>query len=224
MSLYGADKGSLVPSEEMLARIDVLVIDLCDVGSRYYTYVWTALMAARAAAKAGKHVIVLDRPNPISGDPATLEGTPQQPDHLSFVGLEPLPVRHALTLAEILVHFCRRDGLPLGSEGAISVVPTQGWERHRTAEAWGAPFVMPSPNMPTLETALVYPGACLLEGTNLSEGRGTTAPFQLVGAPFLDGEKLAEQLHGARCAGCPGASRFLSVPFSTSTPMWFAAG
>jgi uncharacterized protein YbbC (DUF1343 family) len=140
------------------------------------------------------HTVVLDRPNPISGDPGTLEGKPQDPDHLSFVGLEPLPIRHALTIAEILSHFMEQAGHGLGMAGALSVVRTRGWERLRAADAWGRPFIPPSPNMPTLETALVYPGACLLEGTNLSEGRGTTTPFQLVGAPFLDGERLAREL------------------------------
>jgi uncharacterized protein YbbC (DUF1343 family) len=194
ISLYGDSKESLVPKPEDLARIDVLLIDVVDVGSRYYTYIWSALLAARAAAAAGVHTVVLDRPNPLSGDPATLEGTPQQPGFLSFVGLEPLPIRHALTVAEILAMFFERDGLALGADGALSVVPSVGWERHRTAQAWGRPFIMPSPNMPTLETALVYPGGCLLEGTNLSEGRGTTAPFQIVGAPWLDGRALAEDL------------------------------
>jgi uncharacterized protein YbbC (DUF1343 family) len=194
VSLYGKTREELVPRREDLAEIDLLIIDLADVGSRYYTYVWTALLAARAAREAGIHTVVLDRPNPISGDPTTAEGTPQEPGFLSFVGLEPLPIRHALTVGEILAHFFERDGHPLGQDGALSVLAVAGWERHRTAQAWGRPFVMPSPNMPTLETALVYPGGCLVEGTNLSEGRGTTAPFQLVGAPFLDGEALAKRL------------------------------
>ena len=159
VSLYGKRKEELAPSAEQLANIDVLLIDLTDVGSRYYTYVWTALLAARAAAAASIHTVLLDRPNPISGDPTTLEGAPQSDGYLSFVGLEPLPIRHALTVGEILARFFERDGLALGPEGALSVVPVQGWERHRNAEAWGRPFVLPSPNMPTLETALVYPAA-----------------------------------------------------------------
>jgi uncharacterized protein YbbC (DUF1343 family) len=202
VSLYGSTKQSLVPSPAALEGVDVVLIDLADVGSRYYTYVWTALLLMRAAHAQGIHVVVLDRPNPISGDPATLEGAPQREGFLSFVGLEPLPIRHALTAGEILVHFAARDGWEVGADGALSVVPTRGWERHRTADAWGRPFVQPSPNMPTLETALVYPGACLLEGTNLSEGRGTTAPFQLVGAPFLDGVRLGRALGEG---GVPGA-------------------
>jgi uncharacterized protein YbbC (DUF1343 family) len=202
VSLYGSDRRSLSPSSDVLSTIDLLVVDLCDVGARYYTYAWTALLSVRAAQACGVHSVILDRPNPISGDPATLEGKPQQPGFLSFVGLEPVPIRHALTLAELLAHFADRDGHPLGPDGALSVVPTRGWERHRTAAAWDRPFVMPSPNMPTVETALAYPGGCLLEGTNLSEGRGTTTPFQIVGAPFLDGEALATAL---RDAGTPGA-------------------
>ncbi len=202
VSLYGETRESLSPTAEQLSQIDVLVVDLVDVGSRYYTYVWTALLAARAAKAAGVHVVVLDRPNPISGDPATLEGAPQQEGFLSFVGLEPLPIRHALTVGELLAHFAERDGWSLGADGALSVVPTRGWERYRCADAWARPFVMPSPNMPSLETALVYPGGCLVEGTNLSEGRGTTVPFQMVGAPFLDGRALASALAEG---GTPGA-------------------
>jgi uncharacterized protein YbbC (DUF1343 family) len=201
VSLYGSNKERLSPTADELEGIQLLLIDLCDVGSRYYTFVWTALLAARAAAARGIHTVVLDRPNPISGDPATLEGALQQPGFLSFVGLEPLPIRHALTIGEILAQFMQDGGHPLGADGALSVARVLGWERYRTAEAWGRPFIMPSPNMPTIESALVYPGGCLVEGTNLSEGRGTTAPFQLVGAPFLDGPALAKSLNEA---GAPG--------------------
>jgi len=201
ISLYGHDKASLSPKPEHLAGVDVLVIDLMDVGSRYYTFVWTALLAARAAVLAGVHVLVLDRPNPISGDPGSIEGAPQQPGFTSFVGLESVPIRHAMTVGELLTHFIAREGLPLGPDGALSVIATRGWERHRTAQAWGRPFVAPSPNMPTVETALVYPGGCLIEGTNLSEGRGTTLPFQTVGAPFLNGRALARAMVDARLPG-----------------------
>jgi uncharacterized protein YbbC (DUF1343 family) len=198
VSLYGTTTDALSPSEQHLSMFDVLVIDLVDVGTRYYTYAWTALLALRAAARNGVHTVVLDRPNPISGHPDTIEGVPQQPGLLSFVGLEPIAIRHALTIGEMLSMFAERDQLALGPDGALGVVGTAGWERYRTASSWARPFIAPSPNMPTVETALVYPGACLVEGTNLSEGRGTTQPFQCVGAPFLDEELLAKQLaaHG----------------------------
>lgn len=194
VSLYGADRASLTPRAEDLAGLEVLVIDLVDVGSRYYTYVWTALLTARAAIAAGVHVLVLDRPNPIGGDPSRLEGAPQSEELRSFVGLECVPIRHCMTLAELLLDQLAREGVALGSAAGVSVIPTEGWERFRLHDARARPFVAPSPNMPTLETALVYPGACLLEATNLSEGRGTTRPFQLVGAPFLDGEELAKAI------------------------------
>ena len=201
ISLYGSDKSSLSPRPEHLAGIDVLLIDLMDVGSRYYTFVWTALLAARAAARAGVHVLVLDRPNPISGDPGSVEGAPQLPGFTSFVGLESIPIRHGMTVAELLVYFFARDSQALGPDGALSVIGCRGWERHRTAHAWGRPFIAPSPNMPSVETALVYPGGCLIEGTNLSEGRGTTLPFQTVGAPFLNGRALARAMVDARLPG-----------------------
>ncbi len=193
VSLYGKTKESLTPEQSDLEQIDMLLIDLADVGSRYYTYAWSALLAVRAAAKANVHCVVLDRPNPISGDPSQAEGVPQDAEYLSFVGMEPLPIRHCLSIGELLAHFAAKDELALGPDGALSVLPCAGWERYRTAQAWRRPFAPPSPNMPTVETALVYPGGCLLEGTNLSEGRGTTLPFQLVGAPFLDADQLARE-------------------------------
>jgi uncharacterized protein YbbC (DUF1343 family) len=194
VSLYGSTKESLAPRAEDLAELDVLLIDLVDVGARYYTYVWTALLAARAAAAHGVHTLVLDRPNPLGGNPARLEGRPQDRELCSFVGLESVPIRHSMTVAELLVSAFNQEDRPLGPDGALSVVPTEGWERLRTAEAHGRPFVPPSPNMPSLATALLYPGGCLVEATNLSEGRGTTTPFSLVGAPFLEARALASAL------------------------------
>jgi uncharacterized protein YbbC (DUF1343 family) len=194
VSLYGDTFEDLVPRAEHLAGIDVLVVDLADVGSRYYTFVWTALLALRAAARAGVHVVLLDRPNPIGGLAADVEGATQRPGFLSFVGLEPIPIRHGLTPGEILACFAHRDGLALGDGGALRIVGIEGWKRGALARSWDRPFVLPSPNMPTADTALVYPGGCLLEGTNLSEGRGTTRPFEIVGAPWIDGERLASDL------------------------------
>ena len=200
VSLYGEEPSALVPTADDLSEVDLLLVDMSDVGSRYYTFVWTALLATRAAIAAGKHVVILDRPNPISGDPARIEGRTQDEGFISFVGLERVPIRHGLTLAEmVLGHLA--DDTPLGPDGAVSTVPVVGWSRDSSAPSWDRPFVLPSPNMPTFDTALVYPGGCLLEGTNLSEGRGHTRPFEICGAPWLDGWRLARDLHDTGLEG-----------------------
>ncbi|RYE94624.1 MAG: DUF1343 domain-containing protein [Myxococcales bacterium] len=189
VSLYGSSLASLSPRDEHLDLIDLLVVDLADVGSRYYTFVWTALLAARAAARRGVHTLLLDRPNPLGRAREGVTNTLR-----SFVGLEPLPVRHGLTVGEVVALFLARDGLALGPDGACSVLTADGLPDAADGRHWDRPFVLTSPNMPTLDTALVYPGGCLLEGTNLSEGRGTTRPFELVGAPWLDARRLAAAL------------------------------
>lgn len=201
ISLYGERFEDLSPKAADLARADVLLIDLADVGARYYTFVWTALLAVRAAARAGVHSVILDRPNPIGGLARDLEGRAQEAGFLSFVGLEPIPVRHSLTVGEIVAFFAERDGLALGPGGALSLVHLEGWERATRANAWNRPFVMPSPNMPAISTAHVYPGGCLLEGTNLSDGRGLTRPFEITGAPWIDGRKLAADLARSELPG-----------------------
>jgi uncharacterized protein YbbC (DUF1343 family) len=201
VSLYGDTVEALSPTAEQLAEVDLLVIDLADVGSRYYTFVWTALLAARRAVERGVEVLILDRPNPLGG--VVEEGRCVTAGFASFVGLEPVPVRHALTLGEIVALF-----LESATRDALRIVGVRGWERGRTARGWDRPFVMTSPNMPSLDTALVYPGGCLIEGTNLSEGRGTTRPFEIVGAPFLDGHALAAAL---AATGLPG---FVARPLS----------
>jgi len=197
-SLYGERFEDLSPRPEDLAEIDVLVVDLQDVGSRYYTFVWTAVLAMRACARAGVRVIVLDRPNPLGGDVAGIEGRRQTRELCSFVGLEPIPVRHALTLGEIVAWRAEVEKLP---PDAVRVLGVAGLERDAHAPRWDRPFVMPSPNMPGYESALVYPGACLLEGTNLSEGRGTTRPFTIVGAPWIVGARLAHELQALLLPG-----------------------
>lgn len=181
ISLYGDSFERLSPRQDELREIDTLIIDLQDIGARYYTFVWTALLAARACGNV--KVVLLDRPNPIDG--VTIEGKPHREARLrSFVGLEAIPIRHGKTYGEIVRQFID-----------VEVVAVEGWDRSSYADAWNRPFVMPSPNMPTLDTAIVYPGGCLIEATNLSEGRGTTRPFELVGAPWLDGHKLAHALN-----------------------------
>lgn len=194
VSLYGDSYDDLSPKREHLEGIDVVVIDLQDVGSRYYTFVWTAVLVARACRDAGVRVVVLDRPNPIGG---AIEGRLQQSEFRSFVGLEPLPIRHGLTLGEIVAWRAEIEGYA----ELVTVVRATGADLATSAPDWDRPFVMPSPNMPTYETALVYPGGCLLEGTNLSDGRGTTRPFELTGAPWVDGVRLAQALNGV---GLPG--------------------
>jgi uncharacterized protein YbbC (DUF1343 family) len=197
-SLYGSSPESLQPSQEALADSDVLLVDLQDIGSRYYTFVWTMALSMQAAARAGVAVMVLDRPNPIGG--SAIEGGEIAP------GLASLPVRHGLTIGEIarLV----RAGIPWGGppfasplDLDLTVVPMQGWRRRDSFEATELPWIMPSPNMPTVDTAFVYPGLCLIEATNLSEGRGTTRPFEIIGAPFLDGHRLAERLASYQLGG-----------------------
>ncbi len=195
-SLYGDSFADLVPRDADLDGLDLLVVDLQDVGARYYTFVWTAVLALRACAAKGVRVLVLDRPNPLGG--ALREGRAQAAGFLSFVGLEPVPVRHGLTLGEIVAWRADVEGV---ASGLLEVASVRGLPREADALAWDRPFVAPSPNMPTPETALVYPGGCLLEGTNLSEGRGTTRPFEVVGAPWLDGEALARDL---AATGLPG--------------------
>ena len=196
-SLYGGRFESLTPTAADLATVDVLLVDLQDVGSRYYTYVWTMALAMAAAAKAGVSVVVLDRPNPIGG--AAVEGGPLTAGHESFVGLGPVAVRHGLTAGEIATMV--RAGMPWAPgrfarplDVDLTVIAMRGWRRGDAFDATGLPWVLPSPNMPTLDTAFVYPGLCLVEGTNLSEGRGTTRPFEIIGAPFLDGYRWAEAL------------------------------
>ena len=187
-SLYGPHFGDLSPTREDLDGLDLVVIDLQDVGARYYTFIWTAVLVLRACMAARIRVCVLDRPNPLGADDAATEGRAQDPGFRSFVGLEPLPIRHGLTLGEIVAWRAEAEGM---GRDLLRVVGCEGVSTALQAPAWDRPFVMPSPNMPTFDTALVYPGGCLLEGTNLSEGRGTTRPFEICGAPWLDGGKLA---------------------------------
>lgn len=189
VSLYGDQFESLTPRGEDLKEIDTLVVDLVDIGSRYYTFQASMLYAMQAAFAHGVQVIVLDRPNPLNG--ATVEGPMLEEGAESFVGPYPIPTRHGLTLAELAILY--KEELEL--EGQLEVIPCQGWRRGLYLDQTTVPWVMPSPNMPTLETALVYPGQCLLEGTNLSEGRGTTRPFEIFGAPWLEADRLADALN-----------------------------
>jgi len=188
ISLYGRDEASLSPNENDLQDLDVLVVDLADVGSRYYTFVWTALLCLRVCNKIGLEMILADRPNPLGGK--TIEGEPLEPEFLSFVGLKQVPNRHGMTPGEIVLFAAKEEGI----EGGLTVVKMEGWERSMLFGDTGLPWVLPSPNMPTFDTAVVYPGMCLVEATGASEGRGTTRPFELVGQPGIDSYKLSTSL------------------------------
>jgi uncharacterized protein YbbC (DUF1343 family) len=191
-SLYGRTR---VPTAGMLEGLDALLLDLQDVGSRYYTFIYTMLHCLDACARHGLRLVVLDRPNPLGG--VVLEGNVLEEGHESFVGLHPLPVRHAMTVGELALLFREERGLDVD----LRVVRMRGWRREMHFEDTGLPWVLPSPNMPTVDTAFVYPGGCLIEGTNLSEGRGTTRPFELVGAPWIDPVRLARELTAERIPG-----------------------
>ena len=202
-SLYGE---RVTPSAAMLDGLDVLVFDMQDVGARFYTYLYTMANAMKAAARYGLAFVVLDRPNPITG--ATTEGAPVEEAFASFVGDYGLPFRHGLTVGEVARYI---NGVQ-GWGAALEVVPIQGWSRALWFDETDLPWVTPSPNMPTLDTAVVYPGTVLFEGTNLSEGRGTTRPFELLGAPWLNAARVVASLRlafdeaGARGVGVREAS------------------
>jgi uncharacterized protein YbbC (DUF1343 family) len=193
-SLYGEHRK---PTEEMLDGIDLLLIDLPDIGSRYYTFAWTMAFCLEAAWELGIECLILDRPNPLSGK--KMEGPSLDPEYRSFVGLFPVPIRHGLTLGEIA-------RLMFGN---VAVESCRGWDRTQYFRETDLPWAMPSPNMPTADTALVYPGGCLLEGTTLSEGRGTTRPFEIFGAPWLDAFSLAQRMNGLDLPGV----RFRPIQF-----------
>src|SRR5690606_15772615 len=180
INLYGKQPEEMVP---LFDGVDVLVFDIQDVGTRFYTYIYTMAYAMEAAAEAGKPFIVLDRPNPIGGE--KVEGPVLDPAYRSFVGLFPIPQRHGMTVGELARLFNEEFFPKEGKKKAdLTVIAMKGWKRNQLYEDTGLPWVIPSPNMPTTDTALVYPGTGMIEGTNLSEGRGTTRPFELLGAPY----------------------------------------
>jgi len=209
-SLYSETRA---PTAGMLEEIDLLLVDLQDVGTRVYTFEWTTALALEACAAAGKQVVVLDRPNPLGGE--TVEGNLVRPGYTSFVGLYPVPMRHALTLGELAALVNRRmagedgpparrtDGIGIRCPGRcdLTVVPMRGWRRRQLFPDTGLPWVLPSPNMPTFDTAMVYPGQVLIEGTNLSEGRGTTRPFEIFGAPWIDLKRVRRRFEARRLPG-----------------------
>lgn len=204
-SLYGDVQA---PTPQMLDGLDALAFDIQDIGTRYYTYVWTMALAMRAAADAGLRFVVLDRPDPIGG--ALVQGNVLDPEFATLVGLYPVPMRHGLTAGE-LARFLNGE---FGIGADLHVVEMQGWRRDRWYDATGLAWRAPSPNMPDLESAAHYPGTCLFEGTNLSVGRGTPIAFQQIGAPWLDAEAVADRL---AAEGLPGV-RIEPVRFTPQAP------
>lgn len=204
-SLYGTTRK---PTPAMLAGLDVLVFDIQDIGARFYTYPWTLALVMQAAREAGMGVIVADRPNPIGG--IRVEGPVLDPALASFVGAYPIPIRHGMTLGELALMMNTDFGI--GCD--LTVVTCTNWRRPDDATQTGLPWVPPSPNMPTIDTAFIYPGTCLIEGTNLSEGRGTTKPFELIGAPFIDAHGLADRLNQRNLPGAHFRPAWFTPSFS----------
>lgn len=204
-SLYGTTRK---PTPAMLAGLDVLVFDIQDIGARFYTYPWTLALVMQAAREAGMGVIVADRPNPIGG--IRVEGPVLDPALASFVGAYPIPIRHGMTLGELALMMNTDFGI--GCD--LTVVTCTNWRRPDDATQTGLPWVPPSPNMPTIDTAFIYPGTCLIEGTNLSEGRGTTKPFELIGAPFIDAHGLADRVNQRNLPGAHFRPAWFTPSFS----------
>ncbi len=192
-SLYGVTRR---PTAEMMDMIDVLIVDLLDVGTRVYTFFTTLSYCLEEAGRTGKTILVLDRPNPIGG--VQVEGNCLDPAYTSFVGRYPIPMRHGLTIGEYAGYINTHFGI--GCD--LNVIAMQGWQRRMYYRDTGLFWVAPSPNLPTPESAMVYPGQVIWEGTNISEGRGTTQPFELFGAPFLDMDKILSSVGGQRLPGC----------------------
>jgi len=195
-SLYGQ---TLKPTREMLRDIDVLVFDIQDIGARFYTYIYTMSLAMEAAAENNKGFVVLDRPNPING--YCVQGNVLEPGLSSFVGLYPIPIRHGMTVGELAKMFNEQGWLSNRVKANLVVIPMKGWRRRMWYDQTGLTFIKTSPNMPDLKTAAIYPGLCLLEGTNVSEGRGTKRPFRQFGAPWIDSKLLADRLNKLNLPG-----------------------
>ncbi|WP_462410683.1 exo-beta-N-acetylmuramidase NamZ family protein [Neobacillus sp. Marseille-QA0830] len=191
-SLYGASKK---PSKDMLDPVDVVFFDLQDIGARYYTYIYTMAYMMESCAEHGKQFVVLDRPNPISG--TVVEGNLVEEGFRSFVGLYPIPNRHGMTVGELALIFKHEFGIACD----LTVIPMEDWNRGQYYDETGLFWVPPSPNTTGIDMATLYPGTCLMEGTNLSEGRGTTRPFEYVGAPYIDGYRLAKAFNEKRLPG-----------------------
>ncbi|MCM3166008.1 exo-beta-N-acetylmuramidase NamZ family protein [Peribacillus frigoritolerans] len=204
-SLYGKTKK---PTPEMLKDVEVLVFDIQDVGTRYYTYIYTMAYAMEAARENDIPFIVLDRPNPQGGE--SVDGPVLEPEFSSFVGLYPIPLKHGMTVGELATLFNKE--FKIGAD--LKVIKMKGWKRDMDYDDTGLPFVLPSPNMPTVSTTFVYPATGLIEGTNVSEGRGTTKPFELIGAPYINSDELAGKLNALRLPGVKFRAASFTPTFS----------
>ena len=203
-SLYGKN---FKPTPEMFKELDIIIFDLQDVGARFYTYSITMAYAMQAASENGKKIIVLDRPNPING--IEVEGSILDTALKSGVGLLPIPIRHGLTLGEMAKMVVGEKWLDNISDLNLQVIPMEGWKREMFFDETHLRWIPPSPNMKTISTAIVYPGTCLIEGTNVSEGRGTKKPFEYIGAPWINAKQLADKLNMLKLPGI----NFQSVNF-----------
>lgn len=207
-SLYGQH---LKPSPEMLTGLDAMVFDIQDVGSRYYTFIYTLSYIMEACKEANLEVVVLDRPNPIGG--IEVEGPILEKGYESFVGRYPIAIRHGMTVGELAFYFHQEMGLNC----QLEVVKMEEWRRGDFFEDTGLPWVLPSPNMPTVDTAMVYPGMCLVEGTNVSEGRGTTRPFEIFGAPWINPDTFCRRMHDFGLPGVRFRPHFYQPTFNKYT-------
>jgi uncharacterized protein YbbC (DUF1343 family) len=195
LPIYSLYSETRQPSEEMLKDLDILVFDLQDIGGRVYTFIYTMANAMKACAKFGKKFVVCDRPNPING--LEVEGNLLERGHESFVGQYPIPMRHGMTVGELALFFNKEFNINCDLE----IIKMEGWERDLYLDETDSPWVIPSPNMPTVETSVVFPGTVYFEGTQVSEGRGTTRPFEFIGAPYIDSFELASALNEMNLEG-----------------------
>jgi uncharacterized protein YbbC (DUF1343 family) len=208
ITVYSLYSKSLADEEKIKKQIDCLVIDLQDIGSRYYTFLWSAMLLIEQMERLEKKIYILDRPNPLTGK--KVAGPVLEKDHISFVGLYPIPIQHGMTIAEL----CTMIAYEMWCTAEIEVIPMKGWSRAWSFSETGLQWTIPSPNMPSYETALVYPGMCLLEGTNVSEGRGTTRPFEVFGAPWIDADLLTQVLQKKTIPGARFRPAYFIPTFS----------
>jgi uncharacterized protein YbbC (DUF1343 family) len=217
-SLYGKTRK---PTPEMLRDVDVLVFDMQDIGARFYTYIYNMALSMEGAAEYGIPFVVLDRPNPLNGK--MVEGNVLEPEFSNYMGLYPIPVRHGMTMGELAKMINQERWLSNRIKAELKIIPMTNWRREMWYDQTGLEFIKTSPNIPDLETAILYPGICLLEGTNISEGRGTFSPFKILGAPWIKGDQLANKLNDLNLTGVVFQDTFftpISIPAMAKKPLY----